>query len=65
MLLQLIATGLIVALAAVYLLRAGRRALAGSGKSCGSGCGKCATETTGAREGMIPLEQVGPSRKDR
>jgi hypothetical protein len=49
--LQLIVVGLIVALAAGYVLRAAWKTLFGKSKAaCGSGCGKCATSAPDANQ---------------
>ncbi len=56
---QLIAVWVIVAAAALYVMRALWKSLRGSGKGCASGCGKCAPTTTDeAKPGRIPLEQA-------
>ena len=55
---QLTAVWLIVAGAALYVVRALWKSLRGSGKACGSGCGKCATAKDDEQPGRIPLEQV-------
>ncbi len=44
---QLVAVGVVVALAAGYILRATWKTWFGASKpGCGSGCGKCAAPTT-------------------
>jgi hypothetical protein len=54
---QLIAVIALIALAALYVLRAFRLSLRKG--SCGTGCGKCAAATEPeSRPGMIPLEQI-------
>jgi hypothetical protein len=58
---QLVAVGLAVAAAGVYVARAAWRTWSGgaAGKGCGSGCGKCAaTPPEPKRDGRFPLPQV-------
>jgi hypothetical protein len=57
---QQIAVVVVVAGAALYVLRSIWRSIALSGKDgCGNGCGHCATPAKETpRPGMIPLEQV-------
>ena len=61
--LQLVLVGLAVVAAAVYVLRAAWKTWSGkSAKTCGSGCGKCATPATPEpqpkQEGRFPLPQA-------
>jgi hypothetical protein len=62
---QLSATGLLIALAAAYVLRSTWRAVRGAKAGCGSGCGKCSTNAADQRSGMIPLDQIGANGKKR
>jgi FeoB-associated Cys-rich membrane protein len=60
---QLWATGILIALAAAYVLRSTWRAVRGANAGCGSGCGKCSTSAPDERSGMIPLSQISANGK--
>jgi FeoB-associated Cys-rich membrane protein len=57
---QLIVVGVLIAMAAVYVVRSAWRTWFGkSAKGCGSGCGKCATPAAEAKQdGRFPLPQA-------
>ena len=55
---QLVATLVIVALAAAYVVRSTWRALAGKKSGCAAACGKCATPSPPEPKGRISLPQV-------
>jgi hypothetical protein len=57
---QLVIVGVLVAAAALYVVRAAWRTWAGkSAASCGSGCGKCAASVPEVkRDGRFPLPQA-------
>jgi hypothetical protein len=58
--LQLVLVGVLVALAAAYVLRAARKTWFGkSSKGCGAGCGKCAAAPEAPKQdGRFPLPQL-------
>ena len=62
---QMWVTGLLIALAAAYVLRSLWRAVSGVKAACGSGCGKCSTSVAEERPGMIPLSQISANGKKR
>jgi hypothetical protein len=57
---QLVLVGLLVAAAAVYVLRSAWKTWAGKSEhGCGAACGKCSTATTEPKqEGRFPLPQL-------
>jgi len=59
---QLLTTGVIIAVAAAYVIRAILCPLFGRGRSsCGSGCGKCNTPAPPPAPGRIGLPQFPSS----
>jgi len=60
---QLWITGILIALAAAYVLRSLWRAVKGAKAACGSGCGKCSTSVAEERPGMISLSQISANGK--
>jgi hypothetical protein len=54
---------LVVAAAAVYVLRRAQLALAGHTSGCGSGCGTCPSASSD-KEKQPPLMAIGPPPKD-
>lgn len=55
---QLVATLVIVGLAAAYVGRSMWKAWTGRKTGCGSGCGTCATSAAPAPNGRISLPQI-------
>ena len=57
---QLVLVGVLIAVAAVYVLRATWKTWFGkSSKGCGAGCGKCpAPAAEPKQEGRFPLQQL-------
>jgi FeoB-associated Cys-rich membrane protein len=57
---QLIVVGVLVAAAALYVVRGAWKTWSGkSAKGCGAGCGKCATPAAEPkRDGRFPLPQA-------
>jgi hypothetical protein len=56
---QLLIVGVAIAAAALYVVRASWKTWFGAThKTCGSGCGKCATPTAPPQKGRFELPQV-------